>query len=272
MTSLEFFKKNSLTLFFILSYILMIAPTFFHVYGILPEIMLIIMIFSPTISGLIMSFLIGGKDEVKKLLKGYLIWRVGIKWYLAGFIIIIYPLILAISYLLITGSSPTPTPGLTAPIIIIEIVLTLVRGPLSEEGGWRGFALPRLQAKYSALMSSLILSIIWACWHIPLYFIEARLPFYIFIGLVIVITILMTWAYNNTKGSLIITMIFHFSFNLSSQLYGVFGLLPSMIFYIGAGIGIGIYVIVVVIYTGPKKLSRKQDSEMPFMLPDQNTL
>ena len=41
-----------------------------------------------------------------------------------------------------------------------------------------------------------------------------------------------------------------------------------MVFYIGAGIGIGIYVIIVVIHAGPKKLSRKEDSEMPFNLPE----
>jgi hypothetical protein len=75
----------------------------------------------------------------------------------------------------------------------------------------------------------------------------------------------MTWGYNNTKGSLIITIIFHFSFNFNGAfITGIFGLLPQMIFYIGGGIMIGTYVIVVVIYAGPKKLSRKLDFEMPF--------
>ena len=78
----------------------------------------------------------------------------------------------------------------------------------------------------------------------------------------------MTWGYNNTKGSFIITIIFHFSFNFNGAfITGLFGLLPTMIFYIAGGIMIGIYVICVVIYAGSKKLSRKPDSEMPFSVP-----
>ena len=222
------------------------------------------MIWSPTISGIILSGVIGGWKEIKRYLSGFLKWRVSYKWYLAAFFLMLGPLIFAGIYLILGGSAPGPVPGLTIPIILVNLLLTLIRGPLSEEGGWRGFALPRLQSRYNALISSIILGIIWACWHIPLYFIEARMPFYIFIGLVIVITILMTWAYNNTNGSLIITILFHFSFNFNGAfITGLLGLLPTMVFYIGGGIMIGIYLIIVIIYAGPNKLSRKPKSEIP---------
>ena len=265
MTLSEGLNKYSLTVFFIVSYLLMIIPVILYKFGIFPEIMLIIMIWSPTISAIIISGLIGGWKELKKLLGGFLKWKVGLTWYFAGFLLMIGPLIFAAIYLLIGGAAPGPVSGLTIPIILIELFLTLFRGPLSEEAGWRGFALPRLQTRFNALISSILLGIIWACWHIPLYFIEPRIPFYIFIFLVIVISILMTWGYNNTKGSLIITIIFHFSFNFNGAfITGLFGLLPQMIFYIGGGIMIGTYVIIVVIYAGPKKLSRKPNFEMPF--------
>ncbi|MBY9004033.1 MAG: CPBP family intramembrane metalloprotease [Candidatus Lokiarchaeota archaeon] len=265
MTFSNIVQKYSLTLFFVLSYAFMIIPTFIYLSGFFPEVMITIMIWSPTISGIIMSALLGGWSEVKKILSGFLKWKVGIIWYIAGFTLLIGPLIFAGIYLLLGGVAPGPVPGLTLSVILLNLVLTLLRGPLSEEAGWRGFALPRLQSKFSALVSSVILAIIWACWHIPLYLVEARMPFYIFIALVLVITILMTWAYNNTEGSLIITVMFHFSFNFNGAfITGLFGLLPTMIFYIGGGIMIGVYLIVVVIYSGPKKLSRKPDSEMPF--------
>ncbi len=263
----EVLKKFSLSSFFVLSYLLMIIPIIIYIFGILPEIMLIIMIWSPTISAIIISGLIGGWQELKKLLKRFLIWKVGISWYFAGFLLMIGPLIFAAIYLLIGGSTPGPVVGLTIPIILSELFLTLFRGPLSEEAGWRGFALPRLQTRFNALTASIFLGIIWACWHIPLYFIEPRIPFYIFIFLVVVISILMTWGYNNTKGSLIITIIFHFSFNFNGTfITGLFGLLPQMVFYIGGGVMIGIYLIIVIIYAGPKKLSRKLDAEMPYSI------
>lgn len=243
----------------------MIVPTIFYITGIFPEIMLIIMIWSPTVSAIIISGVIGGLGELKRLIRGFIRWKVGIIWYFAGFLLMTGPLIFSAIYIVFGGTAPGPSTGLTIPLILIELFLTLFRGPLSEEAGWRGFALPRLQSRFSALTASILLGIIWACWHIPLYFIEPRIPFYIFILLVIVISILMTWAYNNTKGSLIITIIFHFSFNFNGAfITGLFGLLPQMGFYIGGGIMIGIYLIFVIIHAGPKKLSRKTDAEMPY--------
>jgi len=91
------------------------------------------------------------------------------------------------------------------------------------------------------------------------------MPLYIFVPLTLVITILMTWGYNNTNGSLIIAIIFHFSFNFDGRfITGSLGLLPEMVFQIAGGVMIGVYLIIVVAYYGREKLSRKMDSEMPF--------
>ena len=122
----------------------MIIPTIIYISGIIPDVMLLIMIWSPTISGLIISALIGGWSEIKNYLKGFLKWRVGIIWYFAGFFLMIGPLIFAGIYLLLGGQAPGNASGLTIPIIFINMLLTLLRSPLSEEAGWRGFALPRL--------------------------------------------------------------------------------------------------------------------------------
>ena len=76
----------------------------------------------------------------------------------------------------------------------------------------------------------------------------------------------MTWAYNNTNGSLIITVLFHFSFNFNGAfITGILGLLPTMVFYMGGGVMIGIYLIIVILYAGPNKLSRKSKSELPII-------
>ncbi len=263
----NFFKKNSLIIFFVLSYLITIISVIIMYFGTVVSIDILffyISFWSPTISAIIIAGIIGGWAEIKKLLSGFLKWRVGGFWYFAGFFLIVGPLVFTLFYLLLGGEAPG-NPGLTGGLIFITLINTIINGPLSEEAGWRGFALPKLESRFGSLNSSIILGIIWACWHIPFYFIEPRMPFYIFIILVLVITILMTWGYNSTKGSLIITVIFHFSFNFNGAfITGILGLLPMTIFYIAGSVMIGFYVIIVIIYAGSSKLSRKPDSEMPF--------
>ena len=267
MSFADIIDKYSLIIFFVLSYVITIIATLvILITNSLFIPMMILSVFSPTISAIIVSGFIGGWTEIKKLFKGYLKWKVNYKWYLAGFFLMIGPLIFTLFYHLFGGDSPGPVSGFTVLSFFGSLFLNLLMGPLSEEGGWRGFALPRLEARFKALASSLILGIIWACWHLPFYFVETRMAFYIYVPLVLVISILMTWGYNNTYGSLLITIIFHFSFNFNGRfITGNLGLLPQMVFQIAGGVMIGIYVIVVVLYAGPEKLSRKLDSEMPFI-------
>jgi hypothetical protein len=83
--------------------------------------------------------------------------------------------------------------------------------------------------------------------------------------LVVTLGIYFTWLYNNTRGSLIITVLAHFSFNLSGGfIAGTLGLLPPMVLYIAAGSMLLLSVIGVVFYFGGKTLSRKSDGELPF--------
>ncbi len=146
------------------------------------------------------------------------------------------------------------------------IIFTLFSGPFSEELGWRGFALPRLQTKYNALVSSLILGVIWTFWHIPLFFTagaaQMSIPFPIYLVLVTTITIYLTWLYNNTRGSLIITILAHFFFNLTGFLTGVLGLMPPMLFYMVAGSLLGLVTVAAVFIFGPRHLSKKPVAEL----------
>ena len=270
----DIIEKYSLTIFFVLTYVITIFAVLVSVligaWSVINP-MMILSVFSPTISAIIVSGLIGGWTEIKKLFKGYLKWNINYKWYLAGFLLMIGPLIFTLFYHLFgnftiySDEYPGPVPGFTMLSFFGGLFLNLLLGPLSEEGGWRGFALPRLESRFKAVDSSLILGIIWAFWHLPFYFVEPRTPLYIYIPLVLVITILITWGYNNSNGSLIIPIIFHFSFNFNGRfITGDLGLLPTMTFNIAGGVMIGIYLIIVVVYYGREKLSRKLESELPF--------
>ena len=225
--------------------------------------------FSPTISALILSWIIGGADEVKRLLSGFTRWNVGLRWYFAAAFLFLGPLAFALIYIALGNEVPGIREGLTASAVLGQLVFTLFSGPISEEAGWRGFALPRLHEKANALNSSLILGVIWCCWHIPLFFLpgssQQGIPFPIYLMLVVTLGIYFTWLYNNAKGSLIITVLAHFSFNMSGGfIAGTLGLLPPMVLYIAAGSMLGLTVLGVVFYFGVKTLSKKPIEELPF--------
>jgi membrane protease YdiL (CAAX protease family) len=78
-------------------------------------------------------------------------------------------LLIAIIYSLLGNLVQGLRPDASLGSMLGALVFTFLSGPLNEEAGWRGFALPRLQEKHSALGSSLFLGFLWACWHLPFY-------------------------------------------------------------------------------------------------------
>lgn len=99
----------------------------------------------------------------------------------------------------------------------------LILGPLSEEIGWRGYALGRLQTRWNALTSSLIVGLVWGLWHLPLFMMvgtsqhELGVPFIAFLIKLIVSSIIYTWLYNNTKQSLWSAILLHWLYTYASQ-------------------------------------------------------
>lgn len=258
-----FVHRHQLLSFFFLSYAINCFFTFTSIYLIsMPHnVVWFFQAFSPTMSAIILSGLIGGVAGIKKLFSGFLRLKVGFKWYIAAFSLALWPLLASLVYIAMGNSVPGIAAGTTIPFLISNLIFTLFSGPLSEEAGWRGFALPRLQKKYNALVSSIILGIIWACWHIPFYAQsggKVGLPLPIYIVMVTTITIFITWIYNNTNGSLALCVLSHFCFNFDSGfIAGYFGLLPRQVFNMGCGALLGVYIIIIIIIFGPKHLSRK---------------
>jgi membrane protease YdiL (CAAX protease family) len=106
-------------------------------------------------------------------------------------------------------------------MVILFFLYNFIYGGLSEEPGWRGFALPRLQAKFSPLVSSLILGGLWAVWHAPGRFegIEAKslsdtLTEWV---LIVLVTVIFTWLFNRTKGSILVTALVHPAMNATGN-------------------------------------------------------
>jgi membrane protease YdiL (CAAX protease family) len=131
--------------------------------------------------------------------------------------------------------------------VLSYFLLNLFTFGIGEETGWRGYALPTLQKRFSALTATLILTVGWACWHIPAFFYR---PSYsqmdvggiaaFFISLLMG-SILLTWLYNSTKGSLLIVIIFHAMIEL---MFSSTNITVKMSSYMGASFMIAAILII----------------------------
>jgi membrane protease YdiL (CAAX protease family) len=106
-------------------------------------------------------------------------------------------------------------------MIMLSFLYNIAYSSLSEEPGWRGFALPRLQAKFSPLVSSLILGVLWAVWHAPGRFggVEAKSVSDTLVEwvLIVLVTVIFTWIFNRTKGSILVTALIHPAMNATTK-------------------------------------------------------
>jgi membrane protease YdiL (CAAX protease family) len=156
--------------------------------------------------------------EVRRLLRRLLIWRVGIRWYLA--ILALTALaVLAVWVSTLLGLAPAPVIVTTVPVVLSTFLLSIFPGSaMGEELGWRGYALPRLQAGRSALAASLIIGAAWGTYHLPLFLLGLPTrPLALFLPFAlscVIMSIFYTWMYNGTGGSLLIAVLLHATTNL----------------------------------------------------------
>jgi CAAX protease family protein len=114
--------------------------------------------------------------------------------------------------------------GLTMTLLSTFFFVIFFAGGINEESGWRGFAQKRLQAKYNPLVSAILLWFLMVIWHIPNDLLQYQNGGYFMIRIVLYlfITILFSWTYNRTNGSIWTVVIFHASMNSMNPLMGIF--------------------------------------------------
>ena len=198
----------------------------------------------PFLAAFIMTGVTEGRAGIGRLLRRFVLWRVGLGWYL--FVLIVIPLILVLSVIVLPGALGS-FQGLATlaplPLLFLAVYVFFLSGPMGEEPGWRGFALPRLQALHGPLVGSLILGVLWGLWHLPLFFTPwnelTTFNVVVYALATICLSIIYTWVFNNTKGSLLIAILLHWSFDLSAgivaplfpapivQDYGLLVILPG---------------------------------------------
>jgi uncharacterized protein len=200
---------------------------------------------------MVIAFVLKRNGGIKKLLKGWLKWKVPAFWYL----VILSPIIIAVIstfiYKLLYDIFPVSEIAYNPTSLLAMLIMATITGAMGEELGWRGFALPRLQLRMNALSASVLLGIIWIIWHSPLWFTGIgfeQIPFLAYAIIGISFTILVTWACNNSRGSLVVASLFHLTLNVSVNIIEIRAL------YIHALLFLSFAAIVVMVY-GPARLS-----------------
>jgi membrane protease YdiL (CAAX protease family) len=132
----------------------------------------------------------------------------------------------------------------------------LFQGPLAEELGWRGFLLPRLLSKYSPLLASVILGLVWAAWHINMFFSPIS-TLVLFTASAVALSILMTVMFLYTRGSVLLAIVMHWSVMPGKEIARIsFPAAPEPPDWLRAVVVIALAAVVVVI-TG-ERLTRSK--------------
>lgn len=221
-------------------------------------------VFGPFVGAFSLTYLNEKMEGVKKLWKKFWNIKIEVKWLLI--IILLFPILNIVPFFIavISGVYKPSDIYFSQPwFFIISLLLSFaiiffIGGPFGEEFGWRGYVLPRFQAKWNAFVSSIVLGVIWSFWHLPMFFIPGTSQygqsFLLYVLWVILISILFTWIFNNTEGNILGVLIFHALVNTMGSFFSV----PNLIFTVICNGGfLLITTVLVVVIFGPKKLVRE---------------
>ena len=223
----------------------------------------------PTLSAFIMTGITEGREGVRRLLRRIVLWRVGLRWYL--FALIGIPVVMALGTVILPGGlASIRSLGLGYVLSYLSVfpLVLVLGGPLFEEPGWRGFALPRLQPLHGPLVGTLILGLMWALWHLPQFLVpswaEASggrgfLAIVKFVFIAVAFAIITTWVFNNTKGSVLLAILVHTSIDaFSIPMGGLFS--PSAVAN-SLLLSFGVLVVVLVVLTRGRLGYREEEPQ-----------
>jgi membrane protease YdiL (CAAX protease family) len=173
----------------------------------------------PAVAGVFLTGLVDGREGLRGLVSRLRRWRVGARWYAVA--LLTGPLVMGATVFGLSLWSSAFRPDIVTAddklsIVAVGIALGLV-GPFLEELGWTGFALPRLRERYSVLATGLVMGLLWAAWHFPLFAgerdPEGSVPAALLVGVLLFAwlppyRVLMVWVYDRTE-SLLLAYLMH---------------------------------------------------------------
>jgi membrane protease YdiL (CAAX protease family) len=222
--------------------------------------------FGPFAAALIVTGITEGKEGISRLRGRIRQWKAGWVWYL--FTLICIPALLIIGILVQPGSVAGflgITPAVVFSYMVSFVIVAFGGGPLGEEPGWRGYALPRLQSAHGPLKGTLLLALVWTGWHLPDFLTSAQgggsgvpvntllVNFGLFLLLVTALAVIFTWVFNHTGGSILLAILAHASVNTPQvALIPQFPAVTTMVLNTAALIGFGAAALVILVMTKGK--------------------
>lgn len=211
-----------------------------------------------------------GKAGFIELVSRLFLWRVHIKWYL---IALLAPVALEFLAILTHGLIGDTTPAMPfvdwirmlpaqLPGLFLFLLMLMILAS-GEELGWRGYALPRLQAQFGSIVASLVLGSLWGLWHLPMFLIPGTaqygLPVIGYVLATIGCTFIYTCIHNGTKGSILLSILYYAASNLT-LIYGdaMFSKIISNL-YLSLP-AVAILAVIVILVSGPNALVGKPPS------------
>jgi len=226
----------------------------------------------PMLGGIVMARRTYGRRGLRDLWRRLVdVDRLPLRW-LAVALLLQPAFLLAAALVAFVGGSPTPLDAaelvglLGSPASLLATAgFVLLLGPLPEEIGWRGYLLDRFQVRTSALTSGVLVGLLWAVWHAPLFvmpgyyasldFRPDPLPF----GASIVVgSVVYTWLFNNTDRSVLGAVLYHFAGNFTGQTVDLVGGTQA----VETGVRIA-FVVLVVAWFGAATLRRDGPRPLP---------
>ncbi len=265
-------QRHPLFFFFLIAYLsswILSVPFILSEWGILHgdfTIIFAIKSFGPFLAAYVVLRITEGKEGVRLLRQRIKQKQASWLWYLL--ILFGIPIILMVGIIIQPGALAN-FQGLNAALLLryplTYIAVLFGGGPLGEEPGWRGFALPRMQFRYGPLWGTLLLGVLWTGWHLPDFLTSAQgggpgtgfstflINFPIFFLLVMALAIIFTWIFNHTKGSIFIALLAHASVNTPQVvLVPLFPTLNTTSLNLAAMIGFGIPALLILLFTRGK--------------------
>ena len=212
--------------------------------------------FGPMFAAMIMAY-IEPQYSIKELFSKLTIWKAHLKWYMFALLFTVIQSLIAMQiYQAFVGNYPPIPSDYSIVLLPIILLIQFFTVGISEEMGWRGYALPKLQSNYNSFISSLILGILWGVWHYASFLVpgtfHATVPIGWYLVDIIAATIIFTWLFNNTKGSLLIAVLFHIAIDATV------GYLPYFYDYNGIQLTVMVNVVIAICLLGKRKITFEQ--------------
>jgi uncharacterized protein len=200
-----FVRRRELVIFFVLCYLIGWSMLPFGIF----------LAFAPLVAALIVISIAEGLPGLAQLGRRLVRWRVNWIWYVAAIAVplLVHGVAVALNA---ATNAPAPsfaplTPWYTVPLALALGMVNPLEGRLGEEPGWRGFAQPRFQSRWSPLVSAAVLGLLITGWHLPLVFMPQFDLGFPDIATTVMVTFWYTWLFNRTGGSVLLTLIAHSS-------------------------------------------------------------